>query len=291
MWNYEQLLTFKYAAFYKSFTKTADKLNISAAAVGKQIQKLEESLGAQLFYRTTRRVTLTELGKVFYPQCEHILSELAKAKDLIDGYQGKVTGRLKIVSSISFGEVYIIPILASLMQRFPELILDIELADRIPDIESEDIDIVIGLMGGLPAHCMCKKLKDEAYLLCASPQYLLTHGIPLAPEDLYEHNYIAHSKRPRATELIFNKETIIEVKPKLWLNDTHAMLQSCLKGIGISLFFAGTVQEYLAANTLIELLKPYRQPAKPIYVYFKKLHYMQPKVRAFIDFISTSLKN
>lgn len=284
MWNLEQIKTFKLISECRSFSKVAEKLNISAAAVGKQIKNLEDNLGATLFYRTTRHVALTELGEIFYEQCETILSEIERTNDLLATHKGKITGKLKIVSAVSFGERHIIPLVKEFLTLYPELTLYLELADRIPDLEKENIDLIMGLMQGLPQHYVCKKIKTDRYALCASLEYMKKFRIPNKPENLTEHDFITHSKRPKPQIVTFKKNMTIYVKPRLWTNSTNAMLQFCLDGLGIAMFHADVVENYIKEKRLIEVLKEYQQPPQSIFLYYKKVEYLQPKLRAFIDF-------
>lgn len=286
MWTIDQIQTFKLVADLGNFSKAANQLAISTAAVGKQIKMLEKSLGAELFYRTTRRVTLTEFGESFYEQCQAILSEVEKTNDLVATFQGKVSGKLKIISGVTFGKNYVVSLITEFLTLAPLLSIEFELADRIPDLEKENIDIAIGLMEGLlPSHYMCRRLMYDRHLFCASPEYLEKNGMPLEPEDLKEHNFITHSKRLHPNLIYFNNDIKVSVKPRLEINNTDALLQSCLSGFGIAMLSAKMVDSYLKSKQLTEALQEYRQPEKAIYIYFKKMEYMQPKVRAFIDFM------
>jgi len=291
MISLDQLITFKLVVDHRSFSQAAEKLALTAAAVGKQIKNLEDMLGAQLLYRTTRHVSLTELGEAFYAQCESILKEVEQVNDIVATYKGEITGKLKIVSGIFFAESYIIPHLATFMALYPKIILEIELADRVPNIEAENIDLLIGLMAGLPTHYMCRKLKDDRYVFCASPAYIKKYGAPQKPMDLMEHHFITHSRRPQPTVITWNDELSVHVNPVLWINSTNAMLQCCLDGLGIAMLHSDVVSPYLKKKELLEVLINYRQSPQPLYMYFKKMQYMQPKLRVFIDFFMKILKS
>lgn len=289
MWTLDQIQTFKRVAEEENFSKVAHFFKISPTAVGKKIKQLEDSLGGQLFYRTTRRVTLTEFGKVFYERCALLLREIAKTNDLLASYKCDVQGKLKIVGSISFGERYILPNLKEFLFSYPNLIVDIELSDRIPNLETEDIDLLIGYMAGFPLQYTCRRIKEDSYVWCASPDYLKLHAAPQEPIDLEKHNYIAHSKRPSPTVLKFGDKKVY-LEPKIWGNSTSILLQCCLDGIGIALFHLDTVQNYLDKNLLIEVLENYRSPKQSLYMYFKTMHYMQPKIRVFIDYLMQKME-
>src|SRR5690348_5646558 len=136
MWTIEQLITFKIAAELKSFSRTAVELDISSAAVGKQIKTLEDSIGIELFYRTTRHVSLTDAGAAFYERAKVILAEVHTTNDLLASQKGEPTGKLKIICSIFLGEQKICPLLPYFLKKYPNISLDLELADRLPDLEA-----------------------------------------------------------------------------------------------------------------------------------------------------------
>lgn len=285
MKNIEQLITFKIAAEQGNFSKAALKLGITPAAIGKQIKALEKTIDAQLFYRTTRRVTLTELGEALYEQCEKLLKEAERTKDLIASHKGLPIGKLKIISSIHFGETYLVPHLTEFMTLYPKINIELELADRIPNLESENIDLAFGLMSGLPPHYIQRRLIEVRYVFCASKNYLKKHGSPQTPRDLEKHLYITHSKRPNPTLIIFDKNLKIPINPYLSTNSTSVMIQSCKEGLGIAMLHYNAVKIDIENGKLIEILKKYQQPKQPLYLYFRKLQYMQPKMRVFIDFV------
>lgn len=285
MWSLDQLMTFKLVAEKQNFSKTARALNISTAAVGKQIKNLESEIGSQLFYRTTRRVMLTEVGKAFFQHCQSILAEIDKTQGFLAAQKNEVQGKLKIISSVAFGETHIVPHLKALLSRYPHLIMDLELSDRIPNIEMEEIDLLIGLMSGLPAHYTARRLKEVSYRLYASPGYLKKFGEPKTPNDLSSHAFITHSKRPNPSTLVFNNKETVCLQPKIFTNSTFTMLRCCLDGLGIAMFHSDNVETALKEKHLIEILRSFRQPTQSLYLYYKTVQYLQPKLRCFIDFL------
>lgn len=285
MWNFEQLQTFILAAELKNFSQVAEKLEISAAAVGKQIKLLEENFRVQLFYRTTRHMELTEFGAAFYEQCKSILKEVENTNNLLATYHGQIFGKIKVFCSVLFGEVYVLPFITKFMRHYPELELQIEMADRIPNIEAENIDLVVGLMGSIPPHFTRRKIKEDRYILCASPKYFKNKSKPHHPSELAQYDIITHSTRPDPNTIIFTDKLKVNFQPKLSINNTSGILQCCLDGAGIAILHSDVIAQQISKGTLIEVLSDYPQPAMPLYLYFKTVQYLQPKLRVLIDFI------
>lgn len=121
------------------------------------------------------------------------------------------------------------------MRRYPELQLQIEMADRIPNIEAENIDLVVGLMGSIPPHYTRRKIKEDRYILCTAPKYLKNKPKPKHPSELSEYEIITHSTRPDPNTIIFNDKLKVSVQPKLSINNTSGILQCCLEGAGIAI--------------------------------------------------------
>lgn len=284
MWTLEQLITFRAVVERQHFAYAAEELRISAAAVGKQIKTLENAIGITLFYRTTRRVNLTDAGAAFYEQAKKVLSEAETTNDLIASQKGEAAGMLKIICSVFFGEQIISPLLPKFMHLYPKIRLDIESSDRIPDLESEKIDASIGLIGAMSEHYVRRKLHQDRHILCASPEYLKKHGIPKNVNELSLHHFITHSKRPQPNELPFGGE-IIHINPIISTNNTNIMVQLCLQGVGFALLHSDLVASHINNSSLVELFPEKRESLRDMYIYFKKSQYLQPKLRAFIDFL------
>ncbi len=201
-----QLATFIQVAENSSFAKTARSMKLSTAAVSKQIGLLEDSLGVQLLHRSTRRVELSEIGQIYYEHCKRIMSELSEADAAISKTHQEPFGELKVTSGRHFGERYIVPHLADFIKSYPKVRINLELAERIPDLEKEGVDILIGMSLPGPPDSIQRVIEKTRYVLSASPAYLKKFGIPKKPEDLIEHRYITHSMR-HPDDVIFFKNS------------------------------------------------------------------------------------
>jgi DNA-binding transcriptional LysR family regulator len=286
----DRLETFFQVASEGSFAKAARRLDVSTAAVSKKIALFEKELGVELIKRSTRSFALTTWGELYFDHCKTIIAQIKEGEDLVAFSRSEPSGILRVTAGRYFSERYIIPNLAEFVQLFPKVRLELELAERMPDLEKENIDILIGMSMSGASDCIQKKIARTRYVLCASPSYLAKHGTPQSPDDLVGHSYISHSMR--SPDLIsFKTGKKIRLEPLLRLNDTQAMLHCALAGMGIVKLHDYAVEEAVAQGELVEILEEYRDDALPIYVCYLQRKYVAPKIRCFIDFILAKLNH
>jgi DNA-binding transcriptional LysR family regulator len=271
-----------------SLAKVGKKLGISPAAISKQLTKLENELGLQLLNRTTRKVELTEIGFNYYLQCKKILEEVEAASALVSKIKEVPSGTLKIVSGRHFAVTYIIPHLKEFLEKYPQIDIDLELAERIPDLNLEPIDILIGMSISATGDIVQKKIATTSYAYCASPKYLKEFGTPKKPEDLKNHRYITHSMRKPDNELEFGKK-IIKLTPFIRVNDAKSMLNLALDHLGIVKLHRYVVNDALKKGLLKEILSDYNINEIPLYVAYPHRRFLATKVRCFIDFITDKI--
>lgn len=286
-----QMETFILVAELGGLAATARKLGISAAAISKQLTRLEDELGLQLLIRTTRHVELTEVGINYYAQCKRIFEEVEAASALISQVKAVPKGSLKVVSGRYFATSYIVPHMKEFLLKYPQIELNLELAERIPDLSLEAIDVLIGMSISATGDAVQKKIATTTYVLCASPDYLKKFGVPKKPEDLKEHRYITHSMRKPDNELIFRNKQAVNVEPYIRVNDAQTMLNFALDGLGIVNLHHYVVKECLEQGSLQEVLASYNTSEIPIYVAYPQRRYISSKVRHFIDFILEKIRS
>lgn len=289
MTEFSQMRTLILVSELGSLAAAAHELNISPAAVSKQLTRLEEELGLQLLLRTTRKVELTEVGENYCAQCRRIFEEVEAANDLVSNVKMIPSGALKVFSGRHFAATYIIPHLKEFLFKYPKIELTLELAERMPDINSEAIDVLIGMSISATGNVIQKRISSTYYSYCASPEYLRAFGKPEKPADLINHRYITHSMRKPDNELIFPNKEQIKVTPYLHVNDTETMLKLALDGLGIVKLHHYVVMEALKRRTLIELLSSYAEAEIPLYAAFPQRRFIPSKVRCFIDFVVTKI--
>lgn len=282
--DFTQLHTLVLASELGSLAAVARRQGISAAAVSKQLTRLENELGVQLLVRTTRHLALTEIGTDYCAQCRRILEELDMAATLVSQDKAVPHGILKVVSGRHFAAAYITPHLKEFLTAYPQIKLHLELAERIPDLHKEGVDILLGMSLSAPNDTIQKRIATTRYAYCASPAYLKKFGVPIKPEDLKNHRYITHSMRQPDNELRFGNKLIL-VLPYCHINDTHTMLNLALDGLGIVKLHKYVVQDALQSGALQEVLTSYTKEDIPIYVAYIQRRFVPSKVRCFIDFV------
>lgn len=274
----------------EGFTAAARALGLSKSAVSKQVARLEADLGVRLLQRTTRRLSLTEEGAVFFEGCQRMLAEAAGAEAAVTHLTGGVRGRLRIAAPMSFGILHLAPALPAFQARHPDLAVELSLNDRRVDLVEEGYDVGIRI-GGLPASSLvARRLAPSRGAVCASPAYLARHGRPETPQDLRKHDCLIYSylEPPRIWPFRRAGSTQrVTVDGPLQTNNGEVLLQAALAGQGIIRLPTFIVGPALCDRLLVELLSDWQDPREPgIYAVYPARHNLAPKVRAFVDFMA-----
>lgn len=285
---YNQMMAFIAVVEENSFTRAAEKLNVTTTAISKQIKQLENHVGQQLLDRNTRKVKITEIGQRFYDHCKRVEQETKAAEAFIQSQSEEPQGRLRIRCAIMFAKVYLIKHLQEFRERYPLIQVEIDLADRIPDMEREEFDIVAGfkMRPEIDLQLRHRKLLSTRYLLCASKSYLEKYGTPRTPTDLKQHCFINHPLRQPINLINFKDGTQIYTKPpEIVINELDALIGICCDGAGILLVCDIQVSHLLKTGKLIQLLPNYPLEELSVYLFYRHSEYEQRKVRCFIDFV------
>ncbi len=166
----------------------------------------------------------------------------------------------------------------------PQLRINLELAERFPDLDEEGIDLIFGMSMDAPLSLVRKRVADTRYIYCCSPSYLKQYGTPEVPSDINKHRYITHSMRKPDNILVFKGNKEIQVKPVLCLNDSRAMCDCAIAGMGIVKLHDYIVEDAIQSGDLVEILSGFQDTAQPVYLYYQQSRYLQPKIRKFVDF-------
>ncbi|MGE3320122.1 MAG: LysR family transcriptional regulator [Candidatus Berkiella sp.] len=284
----ECIITFIKVIEENGFASAARALKVSTAAVSRQISALENHLGVSLLKRTTRKISLTEQGQLYFTECKEALAGLANAEALLTSSTAEARGQLSILSSPHFAEKYLLPKLETFMQSHPLLTIKLDLSERFPDFDKENIDIAFGISMEGPSELVRRQVASTRYVLCVAPSYVAKHGIPKTPKDLIKHPYITHSMRQPDDMILLEGNHPIFVRPILWLNDTHAMCESAILGLGMVRLHDYVVNDALAKGDLVEILPDFHQQTVPVYLYYQKNRFLQPKIRKCIDYFTAT---
>lgn len=279
-----------------SFVKAAEQLHLTRSAISKNIARLEEQLGVVLFKRTTRSLSMTDEGALFYEHSRRALNEIQNAAALLD--QGKInaTGRLRMSVPVLFGQLFAAPLMVKFAQQHTDLQLEISFNDRTVDLVEEGFDLCIRI-GTLPdtTQLVAKPIGEHRMLLCASPNYLNENeAVPLEHiEDLDNHTTIADPHFGQIKKWQLQKENseplFIKPKAKLLLNDLQAIKNAALAGAGIAWLPDWLIQNELHGGKLVQVLDTLSSIAFPIHLVWPTLPFMPLKTRLAIDYLAQHL--
>ena len=286
--KFQEITTFTAVVDAGSFVKAADRLNMSKAAVSRHLVDLETRLGIRLLHRTTRKLSLTEEGELFYERCKEILETIESAENEITSHTEDVSGQIRINAPFSFGIRKLAPLWGIFHQKYPKVTLDVVLSDRLVDVVDEGYDIDIRIAALTNSTMVSKKLTTTRIILCASPTYLKEHGTPKKPADLMNHQVINYSYWAGKEEWSFdgpNGGESVNIKPFMQTNNGDTCLSAALAHQGIVLQPSFIVGDAIRAGDLVEIMPKYKSIELGIYAIFPTRKHIAPKVRVLIDFL------
>lgn len=273
-----------------SFTAAAKRLRLSKSVVSKYVTRLENQLGAQLLNRTTRCLSLTEVGHVFYERSLRGLDEIEAAKNSVLRLQGAPRGTLRINIPMSFGVLHVAPALPEFLSKYPDLTVDMILDDKQVDLVEEGFDLAIRISDLPDSSLVARRLGPCHHTVCAAPEYFKRFGIPHSPEDLRQHNTITYQYQTSPKEWRFltpeKKYVSVAVSGSIQMNNSLALRETLLQGAGITLTPTFVVGADIRAGKLQPILSNYQVLEHSIYITYPQRRHMSPKVRAFIDFMA-----
>jgi len=291
--RFEDMRCFVSVAEFQSVTKAADQLNLAPSAVSRRLKELEARLGAQLLTRTTRRMSLTEAGQVFFRRSRQILQDVGEAEAEVSSESHGLSGLLRVAAPSTFGVDHLSGLIAEFMIEHPDLQIDLDLSDRVVDLVGEGIDLAVRI-GSLPdSSLMARKLTDVRMLVCAAPAFLRRHGTPKAPEDLKRLPALCYdgSSRPdiwryRTAE---GEDAWVQVPMRMRANNGTVLRDAAAEGLGIVMEPSFIVHGALANGTLVPVLPEVQWPEIGIFTVYPEQRHLSAKSRAFIDFIAARI--
>lgn len=274
----------------KSFSEAARRLRMSKSQVSKQVASLERSLGARLLNRTTRKLSLTEIGAAYYEHCARIVEEAKEAEFAVSRFHSEPRGIIRVNASVEFGTLQVAPALPAFLAKFPQVIVDMTLSDRSIDLAEEGYDLAIRTAWkdepGL--NVVARQLTPSQRKVCATRAYFERHGVPQAPNDLLRHNCLIYaasgSKGDWWSFVGTDGEITVPVSGNLRINDNEALWHAARGGLGIAFLPTFIVGQDLQQGVLRAVLTEYMPGERSIYAIYLPNRYLSPKVRAFIDF-------
>lgn len=294
MYDLNLMIIFAYVVNEQSFSAAAKKLNVSRSSVSKAVAKLEHALGASLLNRSTRHLSLTEVGTAFFDYCTRINYEADQAHRMIESLNTQPRGVLKVAASVAFGTLHIAPAIGDFLRLYPKLDIDVTITDRVVDLTEEGYDVIISVMRDLPQHLVAKKLAPIRRKLCATPSYFDEFGTPFIPQDLEKHNCLDYIHSGDKGLWRFTGpvgEVSVPVSGRLRINDDEALSQVVLGGFGLALLPTFIIGKDIQAKRLKSVLSEYIPVEQHVYALFLANRNLPLKIRVLIDFLMERFGN
>lgn len=279
------MVAFAQAVRQRSFAGAARELGLTPSAVAKSVARLEADLGVRLLHRTTRQVTLTSDGHALYERCRRIVDEIESLRAEAQAARAEPSGILRLNAPTTFGKKVLVPLLAQLVARFPQLELDLTLSDRYEDIVRGGFDAAVRVGHLADSTLIAHRFAAQQMLVCASPRYLAQHGKPRAPADLAAHRCLLFrmpsTGRARSWEFVVARQAVTFVPDAVvTMDDGEALVAAAAAGLGLTQVPHYMAQEDLAAGRLVEVLTAFRVPPMPISLVYPSSRQVTPRLRA-----------
>lgn len=288
------MVTFVHTVEAGSFTAAAARMGTSKSAAGKNVARLEQRLGVKLLNRTTRSLSLTEEGELYYRSCLKVIDELDETESLLASRKQVVSGTLRLSLPVSYGRLCVMPVLTMLSESYPDLRLDISFTDRQVDLIEENIDLVIRLGApGNSASLVSRKISDQRSVICASPSYIARHGSPASPEALALHDCLGFSRDGRILPWEVLRENgdkdLITPACRHIVSQGEALRDAAVSGMGIALlptWLAGRDIQQGRLHILPLATPEYDSPISALWPVSRNL---SPRIRVVVDKLNKEL--
>lgn len=277
-----------------SFVRAAEDLGVSPALLSREVKILEKSLGASLMTRTTRTMSLTDNGQLFYEEALNILKAVSRVEDCIREGVGEVRGHLKVNAPSSFGQTTIAPNLPTFLDRYPELKLTLSLDDHVVDMIEGGFDVSIRVRPAMPDSALiARRIGRVRQRLFASPDYVAQNGFPETPDEIVEHPVVGFLHSDHLASWLLNGPngtTTVPLDPKIRVGSSLALRDLLIAGQGI-----GTLPDFISGaeedkQTLVPILPDYELPTRDIFAVAASRLGFDARVSAFLDHLSKSLR-
>lgn len=286
-----QLLVFVRVIQAGSLSEAARRLNLPKSTVSRKIADLEERVGERLIQRTTRKLSLTEAGRVLFERVVPAMSDIEEAESVVAGMRGAPRGVLRVAAPLSSSTLG--PIVAEYLVRHPDVAVEMVCSDRLVDLVEERFDVAIRAGALVDSTLVARNLGQAKSMLVVAPEYSKRHGVPKTPAELTSHACVAFSggAAPHVWTLESRgKRVEVRIRPRLTVNDMEIARESALAGVGIAclpeLFCADDVR----SKRLLHLLADWSFAEIPVHALYPTRRHLSPKVVAFVDLLAKRIR-
>lgn len=287
----DSLIIFTTVVKANNFTNAAHHLGLTPSAVSKQISLLEDRLGVRLLNRTTRSVSPTEAGQLFFNRCSRLLEDLEEAEHMVKDLETSPRGTLKISATPTFGRAMLMKIFAKFLEQYPDVNFDLTLADKGMDLVREGIDLAIHLGSLQDSRLVARPVAKQRVVLTASQGYIDKHGRPEGLKDLVNHHILMVSgidfAEPRWIKRFIKEAGLTDKDRRFTVNDLDTLCEATLNDMGITALPIYMIREHLDSGRLVNLMPEITFPTRTIHVVYPENRYLSAKSRAFVDFMAS----
>ncbi|MCJ0826545.1 LysR family transcriptional regulator [Luteimonas sp. 50] len=287
--KFQQMASFVAVVDAGSFVGAADATGLSKAAVSRHVAELEQRLGARLLQRTTRRLSLTDDGQLFFARAKDMLAAVDEAESEISSRSGEPSGLLRINAPLTFGVLHLAPLWGRFAQLHPKVSLDIALSDRVVDLVEEGYDLAVRITNLPSSQLVSRQLATTRMVACASPQYLAQHGTPRHPGELAGHAVISYSYWAARDEWTFTapdgNAVAVRTHARIHANNGDTCRAAALDHQGIILQPDFIVADDLRQGSLVELMPDYRAMTLGIHAVYPSRKHLPIKTRRLVDYL------
>jgi DNA-binding transcriptional LysR family regulator len=284
----DAMQAFVAVADLKGFAPAARKLGLSPSGVTRLIAALEDRLGARLLQRTTRSVTLTDVGTRYLERVRRILSDVEEAESSAEGERTRPSGRLVVSAPIGFGRLHVSPVMSAYLKRYPEVSAELRLSDRMINLVEDGVDLAVRIGHLADSSLVARHVGEMRRIVVASNEYLKQHGEPRTPKAIASHATIQFGAIAASPEWRFvedGREVSVTCTPRLTTNSADAAIRYAEQGGGLTRVLAYQAADAVKAGRLKIVLAKFEQPPVPIHIVYPTSRLLSAKVRAFIDLV------
>ncbi|MEN6669040.1 LysR family transcriptional regulator [Psychrobacter sp. B38] len=276
-----------------SFSKVAEKLSLTNSVVSKRIARLEENLNAQLLYRTTRKLSLTDAGRTLYDKAKIAQSALQEAENAVTGYGKDMKGNIRITMPAVSANLILSESIAEFCKEHPEISVDLHITNRLVDLIEEGFDLAVRTAELEDSSLIAKRLIDSHWVICATPDYLKQHGMPQTPEELESHECLIYRFDNASNNVwplhIDGTKQLMSVYGRFHSNHLSAIKQATLSDLGIAFLPQALVYEEIQQNTLTQILQRFTRKKLGMYAVYPKARQPDQKLKLLVAHLRESL--
>ena len=268
-----------------SLTAAANALDTSLPTVVRILASLERHLGAKLLHRTTRRIRLTEEGALYLDRCRAILSATNEAEETLIAREAELRGNLTVGASVLFGRRYVAPIVSDFLRRHPKVSIDLRFGDPVLNLDEEHMDVAVRIAHLKDSSLVAIPVGQVRRVVCATPRYLRTNGIPKVPDDIRAHRCVKHTGLTPRNEWHFRvgrRDVSIPVASRVSCNEIDSSLSACIDGLGLGMFLSYQVAPLRKSGRLKYVLEQFEPEPIPVHVVYAHSALLSNRMHAFV---------